>query len=143
MNQTLIAIFLIDDSGSQPKVLVIRDMVDVLANQLSVKYPIFTIRDKVLDVCQDMVQSIELFSLPADELFLKVGTTNAIELLTQTEPLVLIHFQLADLISLLHFPLRNELEPKCVVYSLDITPNANGLGDNAHVERPQFVLRTF
>ena len=124
MNQTLIAIFLIDDSGSQPKVLVIRDMVDVLANQLSVNHPLLRVGNESLNVRQDVIQTTKLFPLSTDELLLKVGATNPIELLAEAEPLVFVHLQLSDLIRLLHFPLRDKL------------------GDDADVERPQLILRT-
>ena len=142
MDETLITIVLIDDTSSKPEVLIVRNMVNVLANQLPINHPLLRVGDELLNVRQDMIQTIKLFSLSADELLLKVGATNPIELLAEAEPLVFVHLQLSDLIRLLHFPLRDKLKAKRIIHSFDITSNADALCNNASVERPQLILRT-
>ena len=142
MDETLITIVLIDDTGSQPEVLIVRNMVNVLANQLSVNHPLLRVGNESLNVRQDVIQTTKLFPLSTDELLLKVGATNPIELLAEAEPLVFVHLQLSDLIRLLHFPLRDKLKAKRIIHGLNIASNADALGDDADVERPQLILRT-
>ena len=95
-------------------------MVNVLANQLPINHPLLRVGDELLNVdrleqlktlkkqirrlglsslrvvdilytgTDNMIQTIKLFSLSADELLLKVGATNPIELLAEAEPLVFV-----------------------------------------------------
>ena len=53
-------------------------MLRIFTNQLPVNNPLVWIRDKLLDISQNVFQTDELFSLSADKLSLEVSSTNPI-----------------------------------------------------------------